>query len=560
MSEPLDRKTIESDIADLEGMAKQAAEVGDWESVESLDETIYRAKESLAGTAAETQTEVPAVEAASGPEAFGLGLQRQGGRFWAGAKEVGQLAEKAYKGALGQEVEGRKDISAEERVSEAEYKQRVRNHPSAGFVGEMTGMLPFGGGRGPARAAVRGAVGGLLSYNEDPVARGTQAVGGALMNQFGHGILGRGRPTSVMSKAKRTGMELLPEQRAPTFFKKSVEDLDRLGYEAARTARSNNETITSEALRLMGERGKMFVDETFANVNERSVGLITKAMKGQERITLGTRFNVGLLLHRLRQEEKIVRSPKVINMLRRFEKRADVVSGEISPTGYQELRSEITKTMRRLPEADAEISYALGDVVGLLDDAAENSLGISNPAALAQFREGRRIYRHLMQFSKRGIVDDRNGQINPGKLRELFKKDDRGGYLLNRDQSDLYDMLRVDAKTPRGRERFDMFGNYKDMSVSSGHGPGVRLGSGVIRALERPVVGASRLPQRAIEGSPLAITVPTIKEAMPSDTSDKVIEALMSGSNEGFTQLEIARLNAKRKLLAEALSARQENQ
>lgn len=544
----------ESDILRLERLAKKAADAGDINTLRAIDEALKNAREGFTEPA--PPPEVPLVGRAG---AVGLGAQRGFGRKAATARDIYQLGERTVKGQLGQQVEGQEDIAATERAKEAEYRSATREHPGYAFGGEMIAELPFAAGRTPSGAFLRGATSGGLTYTEDPTTRVAQAILGGAANRLGLGVLGRTNNQNLQSQAARTGMELLPEQRAPTLFPNTVKDFDTYRGAAFRAAERNNRMINKEALRTLGQKGDRFTDETFANVHKQSSDLFNEAVGSRESIFFGRKFNdrIDDLINS--QEEKIVRDARSIKALQRLKDRIANNDGSLSAKDYQSIRSELTTSMRQVSPKRKALKRTLGEIVEAVDDQAELSLAGSDAKALSNFKEARRLWRQYNLFKTEGIVDERTGFVNPQRLRKLLRKEDESGFLLNKDQGDLATMLRVDAKTPRGRERFDVLGNYSDMRVVGGPGGGARVGPGIRRVAETPLIGMSRLPQRAIEGAPLATTVPLVRETIPSDTTDKIVNALMSGSDEGLTPAEKLEVDEKRRLISEAISSQQEN-
>ena len=499
--------STENNIRLLEAEIIKAHKAGEFQVAQQLGQALKNARGQAQPP---TQEPIPVEQPASGGlGSFGLGMQRQGGRFLSGGQDLAQLAMRAAQGAIGQEVEGQTDIAAREREAETDFASRTREHPLAAAAGEATAFAPFAAGRTPLSAFGRGAFGGALSFNEDPSQRATQAAVGGAANTAGFGLLNKLNPGGVGGRAQSLGMRTLPEQRGPVLFRNAAQDLRAFSNASARTRASNIGLVTKEVLKSLGDDGAQFTHATLGDATSRANTLFTKAVGSREKVYFGDLFDKKIFGLIAKEENKLIQTPKAMKLLTGLQEKMQARGGILSTKDYQSFRSDISNAI--IDTKKSRVKKVLGDILNTVDDQAQLSLAGSDPTALKNFREARKLWRQIQLVKPEGVIDFNSGQVSPRKFRSVLMSQDESGYLLNRNTGRLNELLRLDELTPRGTASVGTI-------VPSRTG-GIPLSGNIItKPIESSLLGMSRLPTRAIEGAPLGLTVPRVKSILgPSE-------------------------------------------
>jgi len=469
---------VASEIERLKEIAVKAAKRGDIDTLRQADIAI-RNLEAGAPAAGFEKQDIEPIDSTLG--SIGLGAARTLGNFATGAQDLHALTQF--------DAERRRELRNKEAEAQDIFKQKTANNPYAAFAGEMIPYLPFGGGATAGRAAFRGALPGLLGYTESPEERlAMMAAGG------GANLLGRKAPGLLNPDVLRTqqqGMRMTPEQRVASPLDTLVSSLRSSKSSGQKVARFNQKQITEEALSRLGVRGDTFSDDTLGMVAKETGEMFNDAVGGGRNIFLGGVAKTKLLVL-LEPELKVLR-PKGEGKALLTDFLDDIESGKgiMSVKNYQNVRSKFTKAMLKTTDADRKL--AMGQVIELLDNSAARSLA-SQPKQLKKLQAARKRWRDFVLISSPGVVNDA-GRINTGKLRTLLNRKDRGGFMLNRDTQKLAEMLRLDRRGPQVGSQADPF----------------TITNMLTWPIERTLIGANRLPTRAVESGPLAATMPLLR-------------------------------------------------
>lgn len=120
-------------------------------------------------------------------------------------------------------------------------------------------------------------------------------------------------------------------------------------------------------------------------------------------------------------------------------------NGQITGAQYKSLSTRISTALDNT--SNPELTGALREVKGALDDAVGRSLAKTSPDALADWQQTRRDYANLMRIkdAAAGAGDATAGIISPQRLRQVLSAKDSKGYVTGR--GDLNDLARAGVQT-----------------------------------------------------------------------------------------------------------------
>lgn len=133
-------------------------------------------------------------------------------------------------------------------------------------------------------------------------------------------------------------------------------------------------------------------------------------------------------------------------------KRLDGFINEAGGATREQLRTlssklgKAAKNNMTTANGDRELGAALFDMKHLVDDQVLSTL---QGAARDEFSTAMKQYGTLMQLTARNnVVNPSSGTVNPRALASLLQQKDRGGFLMGRNQSDLYNAARFAQAFP----------------------------------------------------------------------------------------------------------------
>lgn len=139
-----------------------------------------------------------------------------------------------------------------------------------------------------------------------------------------------------------------------------------------------------------------------------------------------------------------MRAPIVENLVNDIGNAAVNNNGVLTGDVYQSLRSQIGRAARSA-KANPELSGALSDIQGALDDGMERSLvAAGNPQAVQDWQQARNQYRNMLVVEKAATgagADTAEGLISPAQLRNATVTQNRRAYA--RGQGDFADLARA---------------------------------------------------------------------------------------------------------------------
>lgn len=446
------------------------------------------------------ETEAPVTEApdkAGTLESFGLGVARGTGRLGSGVERIGTfMGTDLFSEKARQE---RADIASKELAAEQEYASRTTEHPIASFLGEALPTTVLSGGRHPVGAALRGGLTGLSSYNPSPAGTALQAGLGAGLGSLGQRVAQGQR---MAPQAGQMGLRVTPEQSSPTLFgPETVEGLSAFKKSALKTARFNQKQITRSAIRDdLGLDGDKFIfpspknKGTLQQVEEKAGKLFDEAV--------GSKENVLILNPRMRMIDDIASSAKVatdtrsiqVDLAKRIKGTIAKNRGVLPVSEYQKIRSDMTTSMLGLSKGGKK--HAIGEMLDLLDDAAQGSLSTES---LSTFKEARRLWKNKVKYEtlvKRNGIDPKTGQIDMKKFDSVLNSKDAPAYIYNKNPSRTTQMMQVNKQItgamdvkPSGAPR----GSLSRVRFTQS-GPGFILDRFLGGPLSSMALGANRLP------------------------------------------------------------------
>ncbi len=407
-----------SDIDTLEKAMRDAFEAGDLESAERYALAYKELKKGNVTRAG----------------AAGKSVARGFGKIRSGMAEAITLAN--------MDSEGRRKIAETERIKEMALEPYREAYPATTFIGESVAPTLLTGGRSIPSTMLRGGLTGALSYTPDMESRALQSGLMASLGPLGQQMsLTRG----LGNRASSLGMKATPEESSLTFLpKSSVGNLQAFRTQAFKAAKYNQERITRKALEELGEGGTKFTDDTIANA-EKNAGKLFKEAIGSREILIVPRSKLAALDDF--SVPKGTRSAGRKAAAAYAKEIQDLVSknGNMSIADYQRIRSEITDEI--ISATKGKKKRALGEVIDWLDDQAETNF---SQETLRKFREGRKLWKNYSLYKRlaqrRGGIDYETGMLDPNKLEGILLSKDTGGFLLNKNPSAVYDMIRVNRQ------------------------------------------------------------------------------------------------------------------
>lgn len=460
--------------------------------------------------------------AAGRMEAAGLGLMREGRGFGSTLEQVAQTGSRFATGQAGATPEV--DIPAREAAAEAEFSERTREHPVFAGIGRAGAYLPFGGGSSAAGGLLRGALGGALAYSDDPSTKALMTVGGGAAGRLGVNVLGKAADkagiNTLGARANQLGLNVPPEIRGPVLFPNAVKDTLRFEGQMGNFSKQHRREITSQILTDLNQSGNRITSETFSVAKNNASELFNKATSSRGLVPLfGFRKKIDSFISS--EESRRLNDPPTLKLLKDWrEKLSDPKKSDmLTSKEYQELRSQMGKKAESFPKRKAEKRAAVYGLIEQLDNAAAATLPAN---AKKDFREARSLWRNIQLYKNPSFYDD-NGLVNARSFRNNLVRKDENKFLYDQGQKGrLSDLLDLEFDLPSGGNA-PGFGVAASMSSS---GPHTFL-TGLKSLAEVPIVGAARIPTRAIESAPLGMSVPQIRSLLgPSNAVDLNLDSL----------------------------------
>lgn len=175
-----------------------------------------------------------------------------------------------------------------------------------------------------------------------------------------------------------------------------------------------------------------------------------------------------------------------------------LTNGRIPGRLYQNVRSDLSRTMGQLRASDPPAARAVGRIVEELDRAMEASIRINNPADLGAWRQARGQYRHLLAIEDAVAGAGEGaaaGLISPSALRNAVKKQGKRAYV--RGQGDLAPLARAGEMVMKPLPQSGTAPRINAMNVLHGMGGVVGYGAGgplaAIGGMAAPAIGSRLL-------------------------------------------------------------------
>ena len=491
--------SIQSDIQAMEFALIEADRAGNKEEAVELVSLIDNAKTQLASEMLK-QAKSPGESAKSAAQA---GFTRLGQEVKGAGQEFANIAQRSLGGVLGTPNKAREDIVAEQRAGEQAFHEATQG-PRQRLIGEAARTVTLGlagAGSSLAGSLLRGGESGSIPFQENVEDRAVNAaLGGTLAAGLGRGLGGRidaglGRNT-LGARAQRLGMATAPESRGPVIGRESIERGAFFSASAEKVSDLNQDIITKEAMRMLGQKGNRIQSDTFKKANDQYQRLLGEALADKSIIPM-TGFSRRLGRQLARKEGEIFRDKDTITALEGFvddlnrPNMKDFISGK----EYKEFRTQLG----RMAETDDPAKkIALRSLIDDLDDAAQVGL---NPKANKKFKDARQMWRNIQLFKSPNVISNDSKKVVPNNLWNSLQRNDENRFLYQRgEQPDLYEMLRLDFDLPMGPR-----GSRPGVSArATPSGLGFILSNPQAIA-EAPFVGAARIPNTLLEGQPAAI-------------------------------------------------------
>ena len=297
--------------------------------------------------------------------------------------------------------------------------------------------------------------------NADPGKR-LEAAGHGAKVGLATGLIGEGLARGL--RRLITPMPISAERQA------MVQTLRNEGVDLTAGQTSGNKTLMYQESELGGGAGSNFMErqgEQFTAAALRRAGInnanrATPDVIDQGFTTLGQRFDDlaarNAVIPDRRMVSDIRNTINHYNQLVPQSQRAPVINdlatdivtaaqqpGGISGEAYQALSSRVERMARG--SSDPQVTNALRDLRGAVDDAMERSIQANNPADAGAWREVRNHYRNMLVIEKAATGAGENaaaGLISPAQLRTAVVGQSRRGYA--RGNHDLAGLARAGVR------------------------------------------------------------------------------------------------------------------
>ena len=311
------------------------------------------------------------------------------------------------------------------------------------WAGTLTGAAAIGAGLGATQPV---ATGESRAMNT-----GVGALGGAAGNVAGR-LIGRaitpvdtqitGAQARALAGAEKLGAQATPGIRTGSLPLRQIEasaESFPLTSGAIRSVKSGNQLVLNRAAaNSIGERADEVSQEVLARASSR-IGSVFNTAEKIPAIPISTPVQNKLasiemkyrgLLDKPLSEHAIVRD--IYNALGK----------DITGVQYNDWQSQLGKIARsklRGANSDPNFAFAMSEVKAALDDAAAAAMPKDQKAA---FDLAKRQWRNLVMLEKPGVLNEQSGNVSGKVLSNTLTRQDRTGFRLGKNASDLYDMAR----------------------------------------------------------------------------------------------------------------------
>lgn len=245
---------------------------------------------------------------------------------------------------------------------------------------------------------------------------------------------------NALTAGQRTGRKPLQ------WTESSLSDIPLAGRRANQMQRQQAEQFTRAALRRAGVNANRASPDV-VNAAFQNLGNQFNALAGRNDMVQSRGF-----ANRLRQvgneyravTAEINRVPIVEQTINALTSPQILTNGRIPGRLYQNVRSDLSRTMSQLRASDPPAARAVGRIVEELDRAMEASIRINNPRDLGAWRQARGQYRNLLAIADAvsGAGEGAAaGLISPSALGNAVKKQGKRAYV--RGQGDLGPLARA---------------------------------------------------------------------------------------------------------------------
>lgn len=399
------------------------------------------------------------------------------------------------------------------------YEPRSTAGEYARTIGEFAPLAAFGGGGLAARAAnvVAPAV---VSETAGQLTKGTEyepwaRAGGALAGGF--------LPNAAMRTVTPLANDPARAAAVATLEREGVKSLtagQKSGTKSLRWAESVTQDTPfsgGRATQMMNSQAEQFTRATLKRAGVNAERATPDVIDGAF-TTLGQQFDDLAARNVLRTDRGLLKELKTAwddySYVTPESQRAPVVQkiltdiweplttqGSLPGPAYQALRSQLEKMSRSSRTSNPELSQALGNIRGALDDAMGRSV---SPKDATQWKTIRGQYRNLLAIEKAATGAGENaalGLISPSALRNAVKQQSQRGYA--RGKGDLADLARsgeaiMKALPQSGTAPRVMTQNaFNALAAVGGHG--LAGMPGAIAGIAAPGLAARTLMSRPVQ-------------------------------------------------------------
>lgn len=350
-----------------------------------------------------------------------------------------------------------------ESVTGPLYQPQTTAGKYAQSVGEFVPAVVGGPESLAARVATRAVVPGIAS---EAAGEAADAAGGSAWAPYARAAAAIAGGVGAPALARRaiTPFPISAERQAAvqTLRNEGVTDLtagqitgkvplryfesEMGGNAAAQLMENQADQFTSAALRRVGENANRATPDVIDHAFDRIGGEFDR-LSANNTMNVDTRL-WGELQNANREYQVLtppaMRSPLIENVVDNIGEAAVNNQGTLDGETYQALRSRLDRAARGA-KADPQLSGALFDIRGSLDDAMERSMVANGrPDDVAAWQAARRQYRNMMVIEKAATGAGENaaqGIISPSQLRAATVAQNRRGYA--RGQGDFADLARA---------------------------------------------------------------------------------------------------------------------
>lgn len=327
-------------------------------------------------------------------------------------------------------------------------------------IGEFAPLAAFGGGLSAGARALNVVAPAVASETAGQLTEGTAYEPWA---RAAGALAGGQLPTAAMKAVTPVARDATRAAQVATLQREGVKDLTAgqiTGSKPLRWAESVTQDTPlagGRAARMMDSQAEQFTRATLrragVNADRATPDVIDGAYTG-----LGQQFDDLAARNVLKTDRGLIKELKAAwddySYITPESQRAPVVQkiltdiwaplttqGSLPGPAYQALRSQLEKMSRSTRMSNPELSQALGNIRGALDDAMGRSV---SPKDAAQWKQIRGQYKNLVAIEKAATGAGENaalGLISPSALRNAVKQQNQRSYA--RGKGDLSELARA---------------------------------------------------------------------------------------------------------------------